>query len=629
MNKLEAYSPCGYSSAGEVIEVGEGTTGFAVGDLVACAGVGYANHAEVICVPTKLAVRLPSDADLRLASFNTLGAIALQGVRQAHLSIGESCVVIGLGLIGQLTCAILKSSGIRVIGIDVSAWPVSMADKGRCDRAYLRSTTGLEALIERDTDGLGADAVIITAGTSSLDPINLSGQIARKKGRVVVVGAVPTGFEREAYYQKELELVMSCSYGPGRYDPSYEEHGIDYPVAYVRWTENRNMMAFQSMLYKGSLAVSDLVTHEFPLEDGAKAYDLILEKEKSAMAVVIRYKLQVAPSQQAASVLSVGASPNAIGVAFIGAGSYAQSNLLPHFARSSDIVLTHVVTNSGVTSKRVAERFRFQGCLGDAGQVLGDARSDLLCIATRHDSHGKFVVAGLRAGKFVFVEKPLALTVDDLFNIEEAARASRRWLMVGYNRRFSKLAAKLKQRIGGRVMGMTYRINCGVIPANSWIHDKAVGGGRIVGEVCHFVDFMTFMCSSVPTEVFAYVVNDPKGLHDNVCMQLKFANGSVGSLQYFSGGSSEMPKERFEVFADGECAAIDDYRHMTIYGKKSEVHKLRNQDKGQAQMVEALLSAIKKGGGPPIAFLELRAVSLACFAVEESLREGCPIRVCS
>ena len=380
MKKLDAYSPLGYSCAGEVIEVGAGVKGYAIGDKVACAG----NHAEIVCVPVNLCVKLPSDANLKRACYNTLGAIALQGMRQADLRLGESCAVIGLGLLGQLTCLMLRASGVAAYGIDIDSSAVEVAEKNCADRAWTRSDAGIAEQIESLSDGLGVDAVIITAATPSLDPINFAGQIARKKGRVVLVGAAPTGFDRDPYYyRKELELRMSCSYGPGRYDINYEEKGIDYPAAYVRWTEKRNMQAFQELLHSERIDIDYLTTHEFPLDDAPKAYDMIVNHSEQFLGVVLKYDIDSQLKQDRVEV-SEHKPAGKVGIAFIGAGSYAQGNLLPNIPhKDSDVLCKSVIDSSGATSKRVAERYGFEFCTSDVKDILDNEDINTVFIATQ------------------------------------------------------------------------------------------------------------------------------------------------------------------------------------------------------------------------------------------------------
>jgi predicted dehydrogenase len=627
MKKLEAYSPLGYSSAGVVVDMGCDVEGFAIGDRVACAGVGYANHAEFVAVPRNLCVKLPADADLKRACYNTLGAIALQGIRQADLRLGESCAVIGLGLIGQLTCLMLRASGVRVFGIDVDSAAVATARAHCADEAWARSEPGVAERVDELTGGLGADAVIITAGTSSLDPINFAGRLARKRGRVIVVGAVPTGFDRDPhYYRKELDLRMSCSYGPGRYDLDYEEKGLDYPAAYVRWTENRNMEAFQHLVHSGRIDVDYLTTHEFPLDDAAAAYGLILDRSEPFLGIVIRYDVEKPFERTRVQLAAAPAAAGKVGLAFIGAGSYAQGNLLPNLPDASeDVTRRGVLTNTGTTSKRVAERFGFEFCTSEEQDILGSDTINTVFIATRHDTHGSYVLKSLRAGKHVFVEKPLCLTEEELAEIESAcaereAAGAPAHLMVGFNRRFSPLAVDLRKSLGSGPMAMIYRVNAGAIPADNWIQDPAIGGGRIVGEGCHFIDFLTFLCGALPVSVHAAAIPDPQGLNDTVSINLSFADGSIGTVCYFANGSKELPKEYVEVYQAGRTGVLRDFKALELFNSgKPSGRKLLNQDKGQRDMVREFLARVRDGGKPPISLPEIVAVTRASFAVRHSL----------
>ncbi|MBW1719927.1 MAG: bi-domain-containing oxidoreductase [Deltaproteobacteria bacterium] len=624
MKKLDAYSPLGYSSAGKVVSVADDVKGFAVGDLVACAGVGYANHAEVVAVPANLCVKLAPDANFKHAAYNTVAAIALQGTRQADLRLGENCAVIGLGLIGQLTCLMLRASGIKVAGIDIDPYAFEMA-RGHCvDVGFERSTSGIAEKIKTFSGGLGVDAVVITAGSSSLDPINFAGELARKKGRVVVVGAVPTGFDRDPhYYRKELELRMSCSYGPGRYDPQYEEKGIDYPSAYVRWTENRNMQAFQELVYSGKIDIDYLTTHEFTLKDAAAAYDLILKRSEPFLGIVLRYDVGK-PLSFEKIVTGKAKAAGRVSLAFVGAGSYAQGNLLPNIPKNDqNVVCKGVMTSSGTTSRRVAERFGFEFCTADENDIFLNDEINTVFIATRHDSHAAYVKKGLQAGKNIFVEKPLCLSIAELEQIEEillAAGSSAPLLMVGYNRRFAQLARLLKEKMGRGSISMIYRINAGSIPPESWIQDPEIGGGRIIGEVCHFVDFLTFICGALPVRVYAAALPEPNNLQDVVNVSLEFANGSIGTISYFANGSKSLEKEYVEIYQAGVTGILRNFKELGIYsGGKPERKKLINQDKGQKMMVESFIKTVKDGGHVPIPHAEILAVSRTTFKVLESL----------
>ena len=626
MKRLDSYSPLGYSSAGEVIEAAPDVRGFAAGDLVACGGAGYASHAEIIAVPSNLCVKLPNSADLRRAAYNTVGAIALQGVRQADLRIGETCAVIGLGLIGQLTCLMLQASGVAVCGVDVDPVAVETARKHCVDCAWTRSDAGITEQIKTFTGRLGVDAVIITAGTSSLDPINFAGQIARKKGRVVVVGNVPTGFDREPhYYRKELELRMSCSYGPGRYDLDYEQKGIDYPAAYVRWTEKRNMQAFQELLHTGRISIDYLTTQEFSLADAPKAYDMIVNRSEPFLGVLLKYDVDK-PLQQARVEANRPKPAGKVGIAFIGAGSYAQGHLLPNIPHQDDDVFCKaVMTNSGTTSRRVAERYGFEFCASDVRDILENADINTVFIVTRHDSHAEYVLRSLQAGKHVFVEKPICLTIEELKKIEDTYygqhEAETRQLMVGFNRRFAPHAVALKQRLAEGPVSMIYRVNAGAVPADTWIQDPAIGGGRIIGEVCHFIDFLTFMCDSLPVRVYASALPDPEHLNDTVAINLEFANGSVGTVCYFANGSKRLPKEYVEVYQSGLTGIIRDFKELEIFGQGRLLRKkLLRQNKGQACMVKTFVDRVKNGGSSLIRTDEIFAVTRATFCVMESLQ---------
>ena len=623
MKKLDAYSPLGYSCAGEVIEVGEGITEFEIGDMVACAGAGYANHAEIVSVPVNLCVKLDPKANLKDAAYNTVGAISMQGVRQADLRIGESCVVIGLGLLGQLAALILKASGVTVIGIDVDESAVEQAINNKAvDVGMTRDSAGIEEQILNATNGIGADAVIIAAATSSLDPINFAGAIARKKAKVVVLGAVPTGFDRDPFwYRKELELKMACSYGPGRYDLNYEEKGIDYPVAYVRWTEKRNMEAFQSLLSSNCINIEYLTTHVFDFDNAKEAFDLVVEKTEPFTGIALKYDVAKEPSKTPIKTSNAQALGK-INISFIGAGSYAQGNLLPNIPETNDISRIGILTNSGTTSKRVAEKFKFQFCASEEQDILDDTTNTVF-IATRHDSHGSYVLKALKANKHVFVEKPLCLKEDELHQIIQTQEKYNKAVMIGFNRRFSPLTKKLKKALGKNPMTMIYRVNAGAIPKDNWIQDMELGGGRIHGEVCHFIDYLTYINGSMPTKVSATAIPDTNQLNDTLNVLLQFENGSSGVIAYYSNGSKSMTKEYVEVFSAGISATLLDFKVLKIYGKgRPKKSKLMNQNKGQKEMVNAFVNGLLQDGKAPISFNDVIAVTKTCFGIIESIKRG-------
>jgi predicted dehydrogenase/threonine dehydrogenase-like Zn-dependent dehydrogenase len=640
MKKLDSYSPLGYSSAGQVVDMGNDVKGFSIGDWVACGGL-TASHAEFVSVPMNLCVKLEPDADLRSAAYNTLGAIAMQGVRQADLRLGETCAVIGLGLLGQLTGLLLKASGVRVIGVDVNEAMVEIATDRCTDLAVVRAETGIEGRIINFTDGLGCDSVIITAASSSLDPINFAGAICRKRGTIVVVGAVPTGFDREPhFYKKELKIKMSCSYGPGRYDPMYEEKGIDYPPAYVRWTEQRNMQAFQSLIYHKKIDVGYLTTHTFRLDDAPKAYDMMMEKSESFVGILIEYDpfRNIELQKNRVQVLSGLTRPPAeVNIGFIGAGSYAQGNLLPNIPKKPSVLLKGVLTSGGTSALSVAERFGFEFCSSNPDELLENRDINTVFIATRHNSHAKFVIKALEAGKNVFVEKPLCLNEQELNDIIELiAKGSTQKndlsnqpvLMVGFNRRFAPLTQKLKNVFPQGPLAMTYRINAGMIPPDSWIQDPEIGGGRIIGEVCHFVDYLTYINGSLPVSVYATAMNDPQNLDDVLNISLAFQNGSIGTISYLSNGDKTLPKERIEVFGFGAAAIIEDFKSITVYaGGRKKQKKLFNQNKGQKIQVHSFVNAIADGSASPIPLEEIYSATFTAFKIMESIRTGECIRL--
>ena len=622
-NKLDAYSPLGYSCAGEVIEVGENVSEFQVGDLVACAGAGYANHAEIVAVPMNLCVKLSASANLKNAAYNTLGAIALQGVRQADLRLGENCAIIGLGLLGQITALLLKSAGVNVIGIDVAQEAVSTAiSNNAVDVGIKRDDATIEAKILDYTKGIGVDAVIIAAATASLDPINFAGLIARKKGKVIILGAVPTGFDRDPFwYRKELELKMACSYGPGRYDLNYEEKGIDYPIAYVRWTEKRNMEAFQNLIETNKINIDYLTTHVFDFHDAPKAFDLVVNKSESFIGIAIKYETKAVPSKNKIEVNS-SKIEGKIKISFVGAGSYAQSNLLPNIPKSAGVNRAGILTNNGTTSKRVAEKFNFRFCASKEEDIFND-ETNTVFVATRHDSHAAYVLKALLNNKNVFVEKPICLTEMELEAIKLEYKKSSSSVMVGFNRRFSPLSQLVKNKVGNNPMSMIFRVNAGAIPIDSWIQDLEIGGGRIIGEACHFIDYLTFINGSLPVKVSASALKDPFGLNDTVSILIQFENGSTGVIAYFSNGSKELSKEYFEVFSAGTTCIIDDFKELKIYSKgKPFKKKLFNQNKGQKEMVEQYINNLLANKGALISMEEIYAVTKTTFKIIESINCG-------
>lgn len=623
MNKLEAYSALGYAAIGRIIEVPEDISGYRVGDLVACGGADAA-HAEVLSVGTNLCAKVHEGTEPRHAALATIASIALQGVRQAEVRLGESVTVIGLGLIGQLTMQLLAAQGCTPIGLDIDARQVELAIKCGFEHAFVSSTEGIVPAIRDLTRGIGVDAVIITAGSSLLGPVNLAGELCRQKGKVVIVGAVPTGFERKNYYRKELDLRMSSSYGPGRYDPRYEEQGIDYPIGYVRWTEQRNMQAYLDLLAAGKLNVDPLITHVFPIERAKEAYDMILAKKEHFCAVLLEYdqdrEIEGAVYRRELGIRNYELGIGGVKAAFIGAGSFAQNMILPNLKGLVDFV--GISTRHGNTSRYVMDKYDFAYATDDVGKILSDDAVNTVFVMTRHDTHAEYVIVALNSGKDIFVEKPLALHPDELELVREAYIAGKSRLMLGFNRRFAPQIQDLKKLFSdSQKKSISYRINAGILPADHWVHDPNVGGGRIIGEGCHFIDLCAFIAGAPISSVAAHETESGAGLRDTVSISLAFANGSCATVSYFSNGSKQLQKEYLEVFCNGVAVVIDDFKLMTVYGEKVRKSKLKKQDKGHAAELKAFVQAIKDGKPAPIPFEEIYNSSKATFAVLESIRD--------
>jgi len=629
--KLETLKELGYSSAGTVLASLDTDGRFHPGDRVACGGGGYASHAGVIAVPQNLVVKVPEAVGLDAAAFTTLGAIAVQGVRQANPRIGEYVCVIGLGLLGQISAQILRANGCQVFGVDTSESMVALAAKNGCHAARTRSDAGLDSAVAAFTGGRGFDSVVITAATQSSDPVELATAILRQKGVIVIVGSVPMNIPREPYfYKKELELKISCSYGPGRYDPTYEEGGQDYPYGYVRWTENRNMEVFVKLLENRSVDVQSLVTHVLNIEQAEHAYDIVTGKvAERHLGILLKYSETGETNLVPVTARSVSAPPAKPGIGFIGAGSFAQKFLIP-FAQQGGELLS-VVTSRGVTAKSVGEKFRFGAHSTDASDVLANGQINTVFIATRHDTHAEFATAAIQAGKNVFVEKPLALHDDELATVlEVAGQCDDCRLMVGYNRRFSPLARQARevfQCVAGPLV-INYRVNAGFLPKEHWTQTEQ-GGGRILGEVCHFVDLMQFLTGSEPVSAYAMSVaanNAQMPDQDNVIISLRFRNGSVGQISYVACGDKLLSKERIEIFGGGQSFIIDDFKVGEHYAVGSR-RAIKSPGKGHQQEVDTFLRCIREGQPSPISLDSLALTSLATFAILDSLRTGLPQRI--
>ena len=686
--KLDQPIPLGYSCCGLIEEIGHGIDGFVAGDRVACGGAGYANHAEYNHVPKNLVVRVPEGVSDEDASCTTAGSIALQGARQCDVRVGEVVCVLGLGLLGLLAVQILKASGTRVIGFDPDSSRCGLAESLGVDHAVAHSQE-LTAVSHELTSGHGVDAVLITAATKSSEPVALAGDLCRTRGKVVVTGMVGMDIPRDQYYKKELDFKLSLSYGPGRYDPAYEEGGHDYPYGYVRWTEQRNMRAFLDLVADGKVTPEKLVTHRFDFDNALDAYELMLGKKEPYLGIVLHYQRsedrgqrtedrKAAPRKDAETQSDINLEEDkkvrglegekertvqlkeaetltsdiglltSVCIGFIGAGNFAKGVLLPQLRKLDSVRLKGICTATGMNAAEIGKKEGFESATTDRRRILEDPDINTIFIATRHDTHARFVCEALKAGKHVFVEKPLCLTIQELEEIRgqrtevrgetsgtgksdfRSPTSDYRQLMVGFNRRFSPLVQKMKEVVQERPMAITYRINAGVIPRDSWIQDLEIGGGRIVGEVCHFIDTIAYLTGSLPKSVYAASVRKADQSipdEDNIATVIHFKNGSTASINYMAYGNEQVPKEYIEVFCGDVLMQMSDFRTLSIYrGNRKERVKNRWQDKGFENELRAFINAIKSGE-PPIPFDSLYQTTRATFAVRDSLRTGFPVEL--
>jgi predicted dehydrogenase/threonine dehydrogenase-like Zn-dependent dehydrogenase len=644
-SKLESLVALGYSASGEVVAVGEGIDDLATGTPVACAGAGYANHAEYILIPRNLCAKIPRGVSFDDAAYTTIGAIALQGVRQATPTLGETVAVVGLGLVGQLTVQLLKAQGCIVIGIDLDRQAVELAKGSGADIALGRTSADVKKVVHSLTKGRGVDAVVITAGTASNDPVQLAGEICRDKGRVVLVGDVGLQLPRGPYYMKELDFKLSRSYGPGRYDSSYEEGGTDYPFGYVRWTENRNMQEFLRLLSTGKVDVRKLTTHRFTIDEAQKAYRLISGAGKGirerSVGILLDYEASHVRGDRIVSKVDLVPPINAthvspLNIGFLGAGGFAQASLLNPVKSFPGISMVGVCTGNGLNAKSAARNFNFQFATTNPNDVFGNESIGTVFITTRHNLHARYVIDALNHGKNVFVEKPLAIHEQELAEIVKAYQGMARSkkhaiLMVGFNRNFApsvQTARSFFSESTGPFV-INYRINAGYLAPTHWTRDPVEGGGRIIGEVCHFIDLMQHIVHAAPVRVFAesLSVAGPATIEDDsTMMTIRFGDGSVGSISYLANGDSSVPKEYIEISSTGRTAIIDNFQRLKLFKQEQLVESGTGTiQKGHREEVEAFLTAIKDGKESPISFESLVATTRATFKVLEALRKGMPV----
>jgi predicted dehydrogenase/threonine dehydrogenase-like Zn-dependent dehydrogenase len=642
MNRLDSYTPLGYSLCGVVTEVGRGAEEFRVGQLVAAAGNEHALHAEYNWIPVNLCVPVPAGVAAEHAAFATVGAIAMHGVRRAEVQLGDTACVIGLGLVGQLAVRLLVAAGVRVVGLDVLEDRCRLAEKAGALQCAAPTDDGMRSLqqvLAELTGGRGADHVLLAAGGSSNGPVEAAAKLARDRATVVDIGKMSLDLPWNAYYEKELDVRFSRSYGPGRYDHHYELDGIDYPAGYVRWTERRNLECFLDLIAREQIEVASLVSGVFPMENATAVYGDLASGQLGAVGVLLEYpqapdEPQSQPLPQSRTTTAVAASPTRsapgkqLSIGFIGAGNYASGMLLPHLAQMSQARLAHVATTRSLSAVNAQRRFGFGTASTDADAVLGDDSLDAIFIVTRHHTHADLVCRALETGKAVFVEKPLALTRQELARITETVLSTGNdRLMVGFNRRFAPLLTSLRQQFGEQPGGcMTrYLVSAGQLDADSWYRNEELEGSRFTGEGGHFLDTLSFWAGSLPEQVCAVPGPQPGDLHATV----RFRDGSSAALSYLTGGSTRFPKETLDAAGGGRSARLDNFQRATLWSgrRRSTTRSRGGQDKGQGRELEQFVAACQSGTPMPITLESLVATTGATIAVGESLTSGGPVPV--
>ena len=621
--KLDSPIPLGYSLAGRILEVGSNMSGLNIGDRVACGGAGYANHSEVNYVPKNLMVKIPDGVDDIDASFVTVGAIALQGVRQTEPKLGEKIAVMGLGLLGQLTVQLLKANGCKVIGSDIDPDKLALAKKLGADEVCHASE-----IIKKANDfsnGYGVDAVIIAASTPSNQPVIDAAEISRMRGRVIFLGLVGMDIPRNDYYKKELDLRLSMAYGPGRYDPEYEEKGIDYPYDLVRWTEQRNFEAFLGLIEEGKVRPKELLTHEYPFDKAMDAYDLLEGKiQEKYLGIILKYTNNInLDEHRIVQRTEKNISKNDINVGLIGAGNFTKSIILPNIQKIKEYNLVGVCTATGVSAEGTGKKYNFKYITTNSDEIFKNSEINTVFVTTQHNTHGNLILNAIKNEKACFVEKPLCIYKEELELINSEYNGNS-IIQVGFNRRFSPMIQKMKKELSGQV-AINYRINAGIIPKNIWIQDRMIGGGRIIGEVCHFIDTCSYLIGSDVKSVYASTVkksNQSIPDEDNVNIILNYTNGSVATIAYYAYGDTAMPKEYIEAFGDGVSIEMHDFRELIIYNNsKVKREKSFNQDKGFMAELEAFKNAVKRGI-PAIPFESLYNTTKTTFKILDSIQSG-------
>ncbi|GLI54139.1 MULTISPECIES: bi-domain-containing oxidoreductase [Thermodesulfovibrio] len=639
MGRLDNPVPLGYSSAGVVVEVGRNIHKFVPGDRVACIGAGYASHAEYVTVPENLCCRIPENVNFEEASFGMLGIIAMHGIRCGKLTFGERVAVIGLGLLGLLTVQILKAYGCMVMGFDIEESKVEMARKLGLD-AVSSDAEAFKNLVDKYTNGFGADAVIITAATKSDAPVHLAVDIARFRGRIVVVGVADIHPDRNELWHKELELIVSKAAGPGSLDPIYENKGIDYPLGYVRWTENRNLEEFLRLVSEKKVNLEQLITHRFPIEEAVQVYENMMNNRGGPyVGVVLKYSAEREITQKKFKKIKETVKSSSVTMGVIGAGLFGKALLIPALSKLSDVRFHTLSTSSGINAQHVAKKYGFENVTTDYEEILNNKEINSVVILTPHRLHAKMVIECLKAGKHVFVEKPLCINEEELKEITDVYSSvmddgkSIPFLMVGYNRRFSPHVEKLKSFVSNRKdpLMINYRVNAGFVPSEHWVHSEEEGGGRIIGEICHFIDLMIYLTNSLPIQAYAdRVSGNNKTIvnEDNVSIVIKFRDGSVGNIFYSSSGDKSFSRERIEVYSEGKTLIIEDFKNSYFWlGGRTKKFKTLNQEIGYKEELSHFISVIKGSEKPKITYDEIYYSTLTTFKINESISKGTVIQI--
>ncbi|MFJ9174589.1 bi-domain-containing oxidoreductase [Streptomyces sp. NPDC102360] len=634
MGKLDSYTPLGYSLCGTVEQVGAGVDDVKVGDLVACAGNEHALHAELNWVPKNLYARVPDGLAPRHAAFGTVGSIALQGVRQGEPQLGESALVIGLGLIGQLVVQLLAAAGVRVVGVDPDPARCELAEGSGAETCGHPESAAVVAAVAELTDGHGVDQVYLAAGGSSNGPVELAAKLCRDRGRVVDIGKCRLDLPWNAYYEKELDVRFSRSYGPGRYDPSYELEGRDYPIGYVRWTERRNLACFLDLLARGSVDVEPLITHVADFDDAVETYQRLKDGELKAITALFRYPEPTVETEAPAVTVPavsartgpVRAARTPVRLAFVGAGNYATSMLLPHLTGREGVELATVVTTTALSAANAQRKFGFADATTDLDAVLGDKSIDAVFVVTRHSSHADLTRQALLAGKSVFVEKPLALSEDELAGVLATVEESGNdRLQVGFNRRFSPLLREAKQRFGARSgpAHLRYLVNAGRLDHGSWYLRQGTEGSRFAGEGGHFIDTASWLLDADPVSVYATATSGNEDLQ----VVLRYPDGSTATIAYVTTGPAAFPKETLDLVADGRALRLDDFVRASVFGSKRWVSSRlpKARDKGQNAELASFIRAVRTGGPMPVPLESLVATTAATLAVQAGLAGGAPV----